>query len=119
MIMRPVDDNGDILPVLSAADLLRGAPAIAALVRDRLQLLEGDWWENPSWGNEILEMLKETRYTESDCQALAACISAYILETPGVSEITEEKTTAEGHQFRYTCTVETEDGDHFIMNYEL
>ena len=57
MIIRPVDASGDILPVLSSADLLRGAPAVARLVQDQLELLSGDWWENPAWGNEILRML--------------------------------------------------------------
>ena len=51
MILRPVDENGDILPVLSSADLIRGAPATARLVKDRLELLSGDWWENLTWGN--------------------------------------------------------------------
>ena len=53
MILRPTDESGDILPVLSSADLLRGAPAVARLVEDRLQFLAGDWWENRTWGNAI------------------------------------------------------------------
>ena len=39
MILRPVDSNGDILPVLSSSALVQGAPAVALLVRDRLELL--------------------------------------------------------------------------------
>ena len=38
MIHRPVDASGDILPVLSPADLLRGTEAVAQLVRERLEL---------------------------------------------------------------------------------
>ena len=45
--MRPVDASGDILPVLSAADMATGAEAVAVLAADRLRLLTGDWWENP------------------------------------------------------------------------
>ena len=56
MIFRPVDEAGDILPVLSASDLLTGARAEAELVRNRLKLLTGEWWENPEWGNGILEL---------------------------------------------------------------
>ena len=55
MILRPVDDNGDVLPVLSSGDLLRGAEAVAQLVRDRLTLFIGEWWENSSVGFWILE----------------------------------------------------------------
>ena len=43
MVIRPVDENGDVLPVLSPSDLSRGVPANALLARDRLQLLTGDW----------------------------------------------------------------------------
>ena len=84
MIHRPVDDAGDILPVLSSSDLLRGTMAVAQLVRERLALLAGDWWENPAWGNEVLEMLQDSRLTEADHQALASYLSSYIRETPGV-----------------------------------
>ena len=56
MIHRPVDASGDILPVLSSGDLLRGAEAVAQLVRERLELYAGDWWENSDWGNEVLQM---------------------------------------------------------------
>ena len=72
MRYRPTDESGDILPVLSSSDLLRGVRATARLVTDRLQLLAGDWWENPVWGNPIADMLRETRFTEADLQAFSA-----------------------------------------------
>ena len=74
MIIRPVDENGDILPVLVSASLLKGAGAVTRLVKDRLELLAGDWWENPAWGNPVIDMLKESRLTEADTQALANSI---------------------------------------------
>ena len=61
MRMRPVDQNGDVLPVLHASDMFSGSLAVAKLVKDRLNLFSGDWWENPSWGNEILRMRKRSR----------------------------------------------------------
>ena len=63
MVIRPVDEDGDILPVLSPVNLLKGVKAETELIRDRLHLLSGDWWENPFWGNAALDMLKENRYT--------------------------------------------------------
>ena len=36
MILRPVDSNGDILPVLVSTSMLRGAGAVVRLVKDRL-----------------------------------------------------------------------------------
>ena len=58
MILRPVDENGDVLPVLVSASLLKGTGAVARLVKDRLELLAGDWWENPAWGNAIVDIAR-------------------------------------------------------------
>lgn len=77
MIIRPVDENGDILPVLVSASLLKGSGAVARLVKDRLDLLAGEWWENPAWGNGVIDMLKDYRLTEADSQALANYITSY------------------------------------------
>ncbi len=41
MIMRPVDDTGDMLPVLTSSDLVSGPEAVALPVKDRLHLLQG------------------------------------------------------------------------------
>ena len=111
MTIRPVDASGDILPVLSSASLLRGAPAIARLVKDRLELLAGEWWENPSWGNAVVDMLQESRFTEADLQVLASYITSYIRETSGVQEV-EDVTffVTDGRQFTYSCTVVTNNG---------
>ncbi len=52
MKMRPVDPDGDILPVLHTGEMFSGALAAASLAESRLNLYFGDWWENPAWGNE-------------------------------------------------------------------
>ena len=111
MVHRPVDETGDILPVLSSGDLLRGADAVARLIRERLELYAGDWWENSDWGNEILQMLQETRLTEADGQALASYLTSYIRETPGVENVSDVTFSVEnGKQFSYKCNVVTEYG---------
>ena len=107
---RPVDETGDILPVLSSLDLIRGAQAAAQLVRERLALFSGEWWENPAWGNEALEMLRESRLTEADLQTLSAYLSSYIRETPGVREVSGANLAAHEKQFRFSCRVQTESG---------
>ena len=42
MRIRPVDQNGDVLPVLYVLEMVSGAPAVARLAEDRLNLLVGD-----------------------------------------------------------------------------
>ena len=111
MILRPVDASGDILPVLSSSALLRGAPAIARLVQDRLELLTGDWWENTAWGNSIIDLMKDTRFTEADTQAMATYLTSYIRQTNGVQEVRDVVFSAAGRRFSYSCTVETDTGE--------
>lgn len=111
MILRSVDEDGDILPVLSSADLLRDVLAVARLVKDRLELLAGDWWENLTWGNGIINMLQESRLTEADMQALVSYLSSYIRETTGVMDVRDAVGSLNGKQFSFSCTVDTEYGD--------
>ena len=118
MIHRPVDASGDILPVRSSSDLLRGPQATAQLVLDRLTLYTGDWWENPAWGDEVLEMLEESRLTDTDGQVLASYLTAFIRETPGVGEVREVSFSMDNKKFRFQCTVDTESGTESI-SFEL
>ena len=111
MILRPVDANGDVLPVLTSASLLRDVLAVARLVKDRLELLAGDWWENLSWGNGIINMLQESRLTEADTQTLVSYLSSYIRETTGVLDVRDAMGSVTGKQFFFSCTVDTEYGE--------
>ena len=110
MRMRPVDPSGDILPVLSVADLVSGAEAVAILAGDRLRLLSGDWWENPEWGCEILDLIRDSRLTEKDAQAVSTYLASYVRETPGVLDVRDEQWELSGSHFRWSCTVVTEYG---------
>ena len=110
MRLRPVDQNGDVLPVLHASDMFSGSVAVAKLVEDRLNLYSGDWWENPSWGNEILRMLQEGRLTEADAQNLSTYLAGYVRNASGVKEVQDEKWVLDGGRFSWECTVITEYG---------
>ena len=110
MRMRPVDENGDVLPVLTGNEMLSGSAAVAALAEDRLKLYAGDWWENPAWGNEILRMLQEGRLTEAGAQSLSTYLAGYVRNTSGVKEVQEEKWDLVGGRFSWGCTVLTEYG---------
>ena len=118
MKLRPEDQNGDVLPVLHVSDMSSGSLAVAKMVQDRLNLYAGDWWENFSWGNEILRMLHECRLTETDAQSLSTYLAGYVRETAGVREVQDEKWSLDGGRFSWSCTVLTEYGSANI-NYSL
>jgi len=110
MLLRPVDASGDILPVCSSAALLSGPEAAAQLVKYRLSLLKGEWWENPEWGFFILEAMQTSRLSEAETAALSAQITAYIRETSGVREVENARCSVVGRQVTYSCTVRTAEG---------
>ena len=110
MKMRPTDENGDILPVLSGAAMASGPEAVVALVRDRLNLLAGEWWENPARGCGIFDMLRSGRVTPQDAPALVSYLSSYIQSTPGVRAVEDVSFTVSGRQFSFFCRVLTEEG---------
>ena len=111
MLLRPVDASGDILPVLSTSALVSDPESVVLLVRDRLSLLSGEWWENLSWGCEIFDMIRSGRVTENDISALSSYLSSYIAATPGVRSVEDVHTAVSGRQFTYSCHVLTEHGN--------
>ena len=118
MVIRPVDENGDVLPVQRSRDLARGAAAEAQLARDRLNLLVRDWWENLGWGNQIIELMKDARLTEADGQALSSYLTGCIRETPGVTDVRDVTFSLDGKRFSYSCLAECAEGT-FEMVYEV
>ena len=110
MRLRPTDSAGDILPVLNTTVLLTGAEAAAELVRCRMNLLTGEWWENPGHGCAAVNMLREGRLTAADKTALAAYITNYIRATPGVRTVDRVSASVTGRQFTFSCEIRTEDG---------
>ena len=118
MIMRPVDSNGDVMPVLSSGDLLRGAEGVAQLVRDRLTLFIGEWWENSSVGFWILERFQYSRIIEQNASGLCSEIAGYIRGTPGVLDVENIQFSVADRKIWFSCMVKTEYGDAEI-HYEF
>ncbi len=110
MLLRPVDDSGDILPVLSSSVLVSRSLAVTQLVRDRLNLLSGEWWENPAWGCEVFEMMRSGRVTAQEVSALSSYLCSYIAATRGVRSVEDVHTAVSGRRLTFSCRVLTEDG---------
>ena len=111
MRCRPRDATGDILPVLSLSDLLSDTAAAAASLTDHLRLLRGDWWENPSSGDEILDLLSDARGTEREAETLTAYLVSYLMTHPQVRSVSAPRGSFTGRTFHFSCTVHTEAGE--------
>ena len=111
MLSRPMDDIGDILPVLTSADLLSGISAVASGLRDYMHLYQGDRWENPEMGNAALDLMADARATDREAETLASYLSSYILEFPPVRSVSDVAVSFSGHVFHFSCTAHTEEGE--------
>ena len=110
MIIRPVDANDDILPVVSARDVVSGSEAVARLVTYKLSLLKGDWWENPEDGFFVLEFMREERFSEANVGIFASRVTGFIRGVEGVFEVDDVQFQVDGRVFRYSCRLVTEAG---------
>ncbi len=111
MKTRPADESGDILPVLSPKDLHTGPQAAAEALRDHLKLYAGDWWEYASKGNEIQELLADSRRRERDAAALVTYLTSYILSLKGIVSVSGASGSFSGRAFHFSCTAHTEEND--------
>ena len=107
MKQRPVDPSGDVLPVLHISDMTQSAGAIALLVKNRLSLLYGEWWENSGLGFPVLRSLEESRLSETDIRSFSSMITEYIRQTEGVKEVFDVVTNLTNKQLNYSCSVLT------------
>ena len=116
MLSRPVDASGDILPVTEPSDLLSGTPAVEVALKDHICLYSGEWWEDPERGNEILDLLSESRCTDQDAETLESYLVSYLLEFPAVRSVSDVFSSFSGHTFHFSCTAHTDYGDLTISD---
>ncbi len=110
MTAKPVDAAGDILPVLRPDDLLSGAEAAAAGLRDHLALFAGDWWETPEAGNELPELIASSRLTEQDLPVLSGYLCALTQAFPGVVSVESASAALSGHRLSWRAAARLSDG---------
>ena len=119
MAVRPIDpETEDILPVLAYSDLSMEVREVEIQIDYHLGLLKGEWWEYLKIGNEIIDILRETRLTEGNKKLLADSISSVIKDTPGVTGISQVSYAIVGRELQYSCLAETDYGP-VSVNYSL
>lgn len=106
MVVRPIGKNGDMVPVSYGDQLLTGNDAIAQVVRQRLRLYVGEWWEDETLGFRIPEFLAENPTVEN-MGMLGSYIASYIVKTEGVTGVTNVSVSCLNRKLTFRCTVKT------------
>ena len=107
MTMHARDANGDWLPAAVPSACLSGADAVTQLVRDRLKLFTGEWWEDPELGNPILEALRSRRVTEADLSRIASELVTFIRESDQVVSVAEVQISMKARKINFSCQILT------------
>ena len=109
MIVRPVDGNGDMMPMTKSSQMLSGAAAVAQIVEQRLHFYYGEWWENRKIGIRIPDFLVQMA-TQNDASLIIKYIENYIANSPGVKRVTINGTNFDYRQLYFECLVKTDEG---------
>ena len=118
MIVRPLDENGDMMPIHSADQMIKDTEAIAQVIRLRLNMLYGEWWEDETLGFRIPEILAGNA-RRGDVDLLSKYVAAYVSESEGVRAVTNVTATITGHELSFYCQALTTDGDTATVEVDL
>ena len=111
MVIRPVDKDGDILPVENINKMATGKQAVASVINLRLNFYKGEWWEDEEIGFAVPDFLV-SGVRENGVGLLAKYISSYISDSKDVREVTDVQTVMNGHSLTFYCSVLTIYGEY-------
>ena len=118
MVVRPMDADGDIMPVYNVDQMISGERAVSQVINLRLHFYYGEWWEDDEIGFRIPELLVDNA-RRGDVGLLSKYIAAYIAETQGVSEVTNVETEYYDRSMIFYCEVLTDDGETATVEVDL
>lgn len=104
MIVRPTDQNGDMIPIAYASQMLTKAEAVAQVVKQRLLFYFGEWWEDESAGFRLPQFLADGIRREN-WEMLAKYVSSYVAGTEGVAGVSGTSVTLDGRKMVYSCVI--------------
>ena len=107
MIVRPIDENGDMMPIAYASQMLEGGEAVAQVARQRLELYYGEWWEDETAGFRIPEFLA-SGVRKENLELMEKYISSYVKRTEGVDNISDTSVTYLNREMTYSGVIHTE-----------
>lgn len=113
MIVRPVDENGDMMPIAYSEQMTTDSKAVAQVVRQRLLLYFGEWWEDETAGFRVPAFLADGARA-SNTQMLLKYISGYIANTEGVDSVSSSSVELDGRKMTYKCIVHTGTESEFV-----
>jgi hypothetical protein len=109
---RKLDSNGDYSFGFGNSNFLTGLEATTQAIKTKLNLFEGEWWENIADGLPFFQAIAGQIGTADEKSAIDLLIKNRILDVDGVTGIETFTSTWDGETRAYSmaATVNTEYG---------
>lgn len=108
---RKLDEHGDMMFGHGDADFLYGLDAMKQVIQTRLRAIYNEWWEGDEtalpWFTDILG----DRASQFKKEEVDLMIIERLMDTIGVTGITDIESTLQNRQYWFTCKVQTVYGE--------
>ena len=118
MRVRPLDANGDMMPVYSLDQMLSPPEAVKQVIELRLRFYYGEWWEDPDLGFRIPDFLTDG-VRSGNIDILTRYISTYVSSTEGVREVLDVASSYGDHKLTFSCVVLTTTGEEETVEVDI
>lgn len=110
MKYRKLEESGDYTFGLGNSGFYKDADAATQAVKTKLNLFEGDWWENPEDGLPLFQSILRTPGTAGNIVSVDLMVQSRIMQAPHVNGITSYSSSYEGGKYAAQAVVETDFG---------
>lgn len=104
---RKLDENGDMVFGAGSEGMLYGLDAMKQILRSRLSVVAGEWWEGDRTAIPYLPDILGAPATRSVKDALDLMIINRIVDTVNVISVSNVKSSFENRVYRFSCDVQT------------
>lgn len=104
---RKRDENGDYVFGHGDDDFLYGLDAMAQVIRTRLGAMRGEWWEGDETALPYFDEILGAAATEQNKDAIDLMIIERIMDTVGVTGVSDIASSFVDRRYSFTCKVQT------------
>lgn len=108
---RKMDENGDYVFGHGDDDFLYGLDAMAQVLRTRLGAMRGEWWEGDDTALPYFDGILGAAATEQNKDAIDLMVIERIMDTVGVTGVSEISSTIVNRHYSFFCKVQTVYGE--------
>lgn len=107
LIVRKVDEDGDMIWGHGKLDYLQGLEAMAQVIRYRLAAIQGEWWEGDATALPYYSDFLTAYQTDENRARIDLMIIERILDTRGVLSVSDVSSSMKNRKYNFKANVLT------------